>query len=405
MSTKKDSLIVVGPALSRSGYGEQTRFAISCLKKANKYDLFIHNTDWGNSNWIPHNDPQRPQIDRLISKTTKLNQNFRADISLQVGIPTDFKVYSETNIGYTAGSESTIIEEDWLLSCNMMNGIITPSSHSESSLKNSVYGNLTLDSATRVVNFPYTLEKNKIEDSGKMAHFLSETAAEFNFLSFAQISPRKNIFNLIKWFISEFKSSENVNLYLKIHRRDCSTIDRFETHKRVSDYIKQLAPSKKCGIYIIHGDLTGSELRTLYQSGKITHYLNASHGEGFGIPMFNAAASGLVTVSHLWSGERDYLTSAGICEVEYELKKVAESDAWPGVISTNSSWAYPIEASFREKLRSSIEDYDSHKKRAKIQSRKIKKKFTQQKQTFIFNQAVEEIIKNGEKKYVKQNSY
>ncbi len=45
-------IIVRGPALSRSGYGEQTRFALRCLISSGDYDIHVLNTDWGKTSYI-----------------------------------------------------------------------------------------------------------------------------------------------------------------------------------------------------------------------------------------------------------------------------------------------------------------------------------------------------------------
>ena len=100
-------LMIVAPALSRSGYGEQSRFAIRSLKRSKNYDLYLHNTDWGKSSWISHDDPEREFIDTLIAKTTGLPEDFRADVSLQITVPSEFKIYSPVNIGYTAAVSYT----------------------------------------------------------------------------------------------------------------------------------------------------------------------------------------------------------------------------------------------------------------------------------------------------------
>ena len=403
----KKSIMIVGPALSRSGYGEQTRFAIESLKRSRKYDLFLYNTGWGNSNWLPHNDPSRNFVDKLIKKTVNLKPEFRADISLQVGMPSDFKLYSEINIGYTAAAETDKVDREWLVSANMMSGLITPSNHSKSSFKNSKYGDLKLTTDCKVVNFPYTLNRHTSDNvkSPRMLKLLNETATKYNFLSVSQVSPRKNIYNLIAWFLQEFGHHADKSLYLKLHRKDCSTIDRVETMEKVRLYANQVLPNRKCGLHLIHGDLPQSELCTLYQSGHITHYLNTSHGEGFGLPLFDAAASGLVIVSHIWSGEADYLEGNNIALVPHSVEKVSPSAIWPGVINADASWAKISKKSFRSTLADSVQNYEFFKKKAKILSRKVKKKFTIEKQSFIFNQSIEDIIKKGEKIYVKQNNY
>ena len=67
----KKKILVVAPALSRSGYGEQARFAIKCLASApSEFEVFIQNIPWGRSGWIDNNHPDRSYIDERIGGRT-----------------------------------------------------------------------------------------------------------------------------------------------------------------------------------------------------------------------------------------------------------------------------------------------------------------------------------------------
>ena len=49
----KKSIILVGPLLTRSGYGEQARFALRSLRsREDLYDIFIQPLQWGQTSWI-----------------------------------------------------------------------------------------------------------------------------------------------------------------------------------------------------------------------------------------------------------------------------------------------------------------------------------------------------------------
>jgi len=46
-------ILVRGPALTRSGYGEHTRFILRSLKtREDIYDIHLINTNWGKCGWI-----------------------------------------------------------------------------------------------------------------------------------------------------------------------------------------------------------------------------------------------------------------------------------------------------------------------------------------------------------------
>ena len=62
-------IIVRGPALSRSGYGEQTRFALRCLRASKDYDIHIINTDWGKTSYISCDDEEFRWIEHKMLTT------------------------------------------------------------------------------------------------------------------------------------------------------------------------------------------------------------------------------------------------------------------------------------------------------------------------------------------------
>ena len=65
-------IIVRGPALSRSGYGEQTRFALRCLRYSDEYDIYIINTGWGKTSCISDDTEETRWIERTLLKTKKI---------------------------------------------------------------------------------------------------------------------------------------------------------------------------------------------------------------------------------------------------------------------------------------------------------------------------------------------
>ena len=66
----KKKVILVGPVLTRSGYGEQARFALRALKsRPDLFEVFIKPLKWGQTSWITEDTPERRWIDEPIEKT------------------------------------------------------------------------------------------------------------------------------------------------------------------------------------------------------------------------------------------------------------------------------------------------------------------------------------------------
>ena len=105
----KKSVILKGPLLTRSGYGEQARFALRSLRsREDLYDIFIQPLKWGETSWLCDTNEERAWIDQQIEKTISyVQQGGQFDLSVQVTIPNEFEPMAATNIGYTAGIETT----------------------------------------------------------------------------------------------------------------------------------------------------------------------------------------------------------------------------------------------------------------------------------------------------------
>ena len=394
-------IIVRGPALSRSGYGEQTRFALRCLRESGDYEIYILNTEWGKTSFISNDEEETRWIEYKLLKTQQLyklaeqnktDPNF--DLSLQVTIPNEWKNMANINIGYTAGIESDKVAPVWLEKANMMDKIIVTSNHAKSGFVNTTYQGKTpqgeqvelkLQTPIKVVNYAV----REVEKVNLDMDFQTKT----NFLCVAQWGPRKNIENTVKWFLEHFKDNDKIGLVLKVNCMDSSTIDRFETMRRVDIFLKQYGQDAKCKVYVIHGDMTEQELHALYNHPKISAMISLTHGEGYGLPLFEAAYNELPIIAPDWSGHMDFLVGKDgkgrskplFLNVDFTLQNVQPEAVWDGVVQEDSRWCYPQEYSFKRKLNDFMNQKGVHKKRAKSLAKQIKKSFSQDK---IFEQFV-----------------
>ena len=160
------TILVRGPALSRSGYGEQTRFALRSLRAyEERFNILLVNTSWGQTGWISDTSEEREWLDVLLAKGHQhIQAKLPIDISLQVTIPNEWERIAEVNIGYTAGIETTKIAPQWIEKSRLMDKIIVVSNHSKSVYNNTTYSGViqgtneevTISNTTpiEVVNYP-----------------------------------------------------------------------------------------------------------------------------------------------------------------------------------------------------------------------------------------------------------
>jgi len=364
----RKKILLKGPLLTRSGYGEQSRFALRALRsREDLFDIFIQPIQWGHTSWLNISNKERNWIDQTIEKTIGyIQQGGQFDISLQVTIPNEWEGIAPVNIGYTAGIETNKVAHQWIEKGNLMDNIIVVSSHSKNVYESTVYNaineqtkqesQLKIDELIKVAGYPVKSFDNLPELDLKLDY-------DFNFLAVAQFGPRKNLPNTLKWFIEEFKDEE-VGLVLKTNMAKNCLMDREKVFHDIRGFISQ-SGEHKCKIYLLHGDMTDEEIHSLYVHPQIKSLIAMPHGEGFGLPIFEAAYSGLPVVATGWSGQMDFLVDEESKErfynVSFDIQPVQENVVWDGVIIKESMWAYAREQSAKEKMRECYEDILSEK--------------------------------------------
>lgn len=402
----KKKILVKGPALSLSGYGEQTRFALRCLRdNEDKFDIFLQNIPWGKTGHTINNPEELNWMKMLAMKTEHFNQNKgQFDISLQVTIPNEFEKIAPINIGYTAGIETTKVSPHWIDKARLMNKIIVVSNHSkhvfnntEYKLKNEQSGQI-IDfkntSPIEVVHFPAKILENK--------EIILDLKTNFNFLSVAQWGPRKNVESTIMSFLKEFKNDSDVGLILKLNVTKNCIADKIACENRV-EAIKKNVPDAKCKIYVLHGNMTDEELNSLYTHPKIKAFVSTTHGEGFGLPLFESVCNGLPVIAPKWSGHVDFLLAPvkedgkermrnHFTTIDFDLANVNKEAVWDGVIQPDSQWCFVKEFSVMNSMRKVYKNHPAALSVAKKLKEYILEEFREEKQKEKFINCFSEYI-------------
>jgi glycosyltransferase involved in cell wall biosynthesis len=387
-------VIVRGPALSQSGYGEHTRLVLRSLRsRSDIFDVYLININWGQTGWIWEETEERQWIDHLLQKTIQYSQQGgQFDISLQVTIPNEWDNSAPINIGVTAGIESTKITPQWVEKSLSMNKIIVTSNHAKFGFENSEYpatNNQTGEQVSvkttcpiEVVNYPAKdIEPKDIE---------LDLEHDFNFITVATWIPRKNLENTVKWFVEEFYDKE-VGLVVKTSLAKNCLQDRETSFMKLKELLKEYE-GRKCSVKLLHGDMSEQEMTGLYQHPKIKAFVSLSHGEGFGLPMFEAAYNALPIVAPAWGGQCDFLympvknksgktkSTPMFSSVSYDIKPVQQEAVWEGVIQADSQWCFPKEWDYKKTIRDVAKNYGSAKSKAKKLQKYVKEEFSQEQQ-------------------------
>jgi len=397
-------VLLKGPILSRSGYGEHTRYMYRALtSRPDIFDLYVHPTGWGASSWVLTGEETK-QIEKNIEKLHQFKGTF--DLSLQVLIPGEFENIATKNIGVTAAVETTAASAQWINQANFMDAVFVTSEHAKKSLVMPNYKvqaddgktyDVAMQKPVEVISYPF-----RQFETNESVYEKIDLETDFNFYTAAQFGPRKNLMNTIHWFVQEFKDNEDVGLVVKAHHKNNSHIDRQKMIVQLSAAVHSV-PHRKCKVYLVHGSMGDDEMNSVYTHPKIHAYITATHGEGFGLPIFEAACNGLPVVAPAWSGQVDFLydqvkneksgksrRTPMFTKVKYSMDNIQEEAVWDGVLNADTQWCYPDEKSFKKAIRNVKDAYTSKKKIANDLQASLKDRLDHDK---MLEYVVEQILK------------
>ncbi len=370
----KKKVLLRGPILTRSGYGEQSRFALrALLSRTDLFDVYIHPVNWGQTSWMYEDNEERALIDQLIRKTIGYtNGGGQFDISIQCTIPNEWEKIAPVNVGYTAGIETNRVAHQWIqISEAVIDRIIVVSEHSKTSFTETVHhGTETATGREVVLQLPKDYDIRSVgypvKTFKELPELELEIATSFNFLCVAQMGPRKNLENTIRWFFEEFHDDAEVGLIIKTNfARNC-LMDKNRVFRDLKTSLDIHYPEAKCKLYLLHGDMTEEEMHALYKHSHVDAFYMLSHGEGFGLPYFEAAYSGIPVIAPGWSGHLDFLCDENgkdhFYNVDYDIQPIPKEVVWDAVLIEDSMWANAREKSAKKLLRQCYEDFTGENK-------------------------------------------
>jgi glycosyltransferase involved in cell wall biosynthesis len=170
---------------------------------------------------------------------------------------------------------------------------------------------------------------------------------------------RKNIKKTIEVFQQSTAEKSDVALLLKISGVHNSTGDLMSIKKIVSNINRTYKKPKP--VYILYGNYTQVEMRSIYTNPNVRGFISLTHGEGFGRHLLEASVCELPIIASNWSGHLDFLPQNKTQLVSGNLDKVET-----GVPHTTpqSMWFYPDIEHAGHCIEDLYEDYDKHKQRA-----------------------------------------
>ena len=366
-------ILVRGPVLSKSGYGEHAR-QVAKWALTRGHDVRFQILNWGITPWFLDRNELGGLVGQIMDRSAPFET--KPDLSLQIQLPNEWdSSLANVNVGITAGVEADRCSDAWKDACNAMDLVIVPSEFSKSAF---IVGQ-KLKTKIEVVPEAYS---ESIDDSTIEKLSIKEIDTKFNFLLFGQVtandaeSDRKNLFYTVKWFCEEFKGNKDVGLVIKSNMGTNCVFHRRNLHAVFKKLVNDIRKDQYPRIYLLSGDMRDEEIAGLLKSDQIHSMISFTRGEGYGLPLVDAAASGLPIVATNWSGHLEFLSKGHFSKVEYDLIQVPKQKIDGNIFVEGARWAMPREIDAKKRMRKTVESYSKPLEWAVDLSGKIKIQFS-----------------------------
>tara|TARA_Y100000361_G_scaffold136015_1_gene136349 strand:- start:276 stop:1541 length:1266 start_codon:yes stop_codon:yes gene_type:complete len=359
----KISVVISSPVDTYSGYGARARDFVKAVMALGKYDVKLLSQRWGNTRFGYLEDHgEEEMLVNIIPQMTS-----QPDVWIQITVPNEFQKVGKYNIGVTAGIETTLCAKEWIDGLNRMDLVLTSSNHSKSVLEETKWDikdnrtNQIVETTKATVPIEVLFEgidNTKYNVNPNKDFNLSTITEEFCFLFVGHWlqgdfgHDRKNIGYMIKSFLETFKNKpKQPALVLKTSHVGSSIIDQDRILKKI-DEIRRSVKGKLPNIYLVHGEVSDTDMNNLYNHPKIKAMVSFTKGEGFGRPLLEFSVVKKPIIASGWSGQTDFLNNKQSFLVGGKVHKLHKSSVQKGVLLEESEWFQPedgqVGASYKE---------------------------------------------------------
>ena len=394
----KQLIVISAPVDTYSGYGARSRDIIKALLKADKFEVVIIPQRWGSTpfGFLQAENAEHKQILDCFLKQPQLPR--QPDIWIQVTVPNEFQPVGKYNIGITAGIETTVCAPEWIDGINKMNLTLVSSQHAKTVFENSTFEQR--DQQTNQVIRVIKLEKpieilfegadtkiyEKIDavNESNVWEILDTIDEKFNFLFVGHWlsgelgQDRKDVGMLVKTFLETFKGkATKPGLIMKTSSATYSIMDRDEMLEKINK-IRALVGDDGTlpNIYLLHGELTDSEVNELYNHTKVKAHVSFTKGEGYGRPLLEASISQKPVIATNWSGHIDFLDKEMSTLLPGEVKQLHPSAVVPNMLLADSGWFTVDYKKASEVLLDVYNNYKNYVEGAKRQAYRSRTEFS-----------------------------
>lgn len=387
-------VVIASPVATQSGYGHHAREIINQFieQRGTEWDVKLISLPWGHT---PFTYPLSTDIQtRIIS----LPLSEQPDIWVQVTIPNEFQAVGKFNIGVTAGTEGDICKPEWIDNLNSMQLIIVPSEFTKSMFETTAKNhNKSINPKIYVIPeyFDETIYSDQIVET-KLG-IIDQIPESFAFLSVGHWlqgqlgEDRKNIGGVIHCFFNTFKNQKDQPaLILKTSGATYSIMDRIEIESKINQVRTLFASDRLPNVYLLHGDLTDSEMNALYNHPKVKAMVSFTKAEGFGRPLLEFSTCNKPILAPHYSGQSDFLKKEFICEIKGGLTEIHPSAQNDWVIA-GAKWFTPDYTYAGNMMLDVCKNYKKWKELAKRQRYFVNTNFTKTAVATVYGPVLNDI--------------
>ena len=376
-------VLLRGPVLTNSGYGVHSRQIFEWLDQKKDVELTVECLNWGITPWIINPNAYGGMIERIMGCSRELQGPY--DVALQVQLPDEWDAsLGKKNVGISAFVETDKCSSAWIAKCNEMDAVVVPSTFT----KNVARRSGPLQRPIHVVPEWFNHDILNKEQCIKLVTNKNDSRyrfdTKFNFLIISQLTAqnpeddRKNLFNGIKWICETFEGSSDVGIVIKTNMGKGTSIDRQLTTNLMNEMIRAIGKKNFPKIYLLHGNMTSQEIASLYYHPDIKCFVSPTRGEGYGLPLIDAAAAGMPIIATNWSGHLQFLERNMFLPVDYKMKEIPKSKVDNRIFYEGFRWAEPNRNDFVKSLLNVYQNYPKFKEKSQNYSKKVCEEFSKQ---------------------------
>ena len=389
----KPSFYISSPFDTYSGYGARARDIIKAIIELDKYDVKLLSQRWGDCTLGFCDEHPKFKFLQALS-VPNIPKGEKADIWMQITIPSEFQPVGTYNIGCTAGIESTGCDGSWVEGLNRMNMNWVSSKHSQKVFQdvtfdkrdkqtNKVVGKIKSTKPIHVVFEGADLDVYKHLPASEVKLDLSKIKEQFCYLFVGMWMQgdlghdRKNIGQTIKIFFETFKNKKSPPaLILKTSEGVENYMSRDSILEKIKGIRNQVKGAKSLpNVYLLNGDFSNSEMNELYNHPKVKAMVSFTKGEGFGRPLLEFGLSKKPIIASGWSGQLDFLNPDYTILIPGKLEPVHQSAANKWLLP-QTSWFAPDVTQINRVFKNVYEKYKSLTGKAKQQGYYVKTNFS-----------------------------